>query len=36
MIGARAIDVQAHDDGVNAWRTARVAAPPELSNDIYG
>ncbi|HEY1636877.1 MAG TPA: helix-turn-helix domain-containing protein [Rhizomicrobium sp.] len=36
MVPARAIDIQSHDDGVNAWRTARVAAPPALSNDIYG
>lgn len=36
MVRARAIELQSHDDGVNAWRTARVAAPPELSDHIYG
>lgn len=32
----RVFDVQTHDDGVNAWRTARVSAPPELGDEIYG
>src|SRR5947208_7298518 len=32
----RAIKVQQHDDGVNAWQNARVTAPPEFGNEIYG
>jgi len=36
MVPARAIDIQRHDDGVNAWRTARVAAPAALRNHIDG
>src|SRR3954447_10641265 len=32
----RVLQVQEHDDGVNAWRTARVSAPPQLDGEIYG
>jgi AraC-like DNA-binding protein len=36
MTADRVIQVQEHDDGVNAWRTARVPAPQQLSDSIYG
>jgi AraC-like DNA-binding protein len=36
MISDRVLQTQAHDDGVNAWRTARIAAPPDLDGEIYG
>ena len=36
MASGRLVDFQAHDDGVNAWQTARVAPPSELAHQIYG
>ena len=32
----RLVQVQAHDDGVNAWRNARIAPPPALAGLISG
>jgi AraC-like DNA-binding protein len=32
----RAIQIEAHDDGVNAWRTARMKPSAGLAQDIYG
>jgi AraC-like DNA-binding protein len=36
MPSERAIHVRQHDDGVNAWQNAHVAAPAELGSEIYG
>jgi AraC-like DNA-binding protein len=36
MSAHRFVDIQTHDDGVNAWRTARISAPSALANEIYG
>jgi AraC-like DNA-binding protein len=33
---ARRSRSEAHDDGINAWRTVRVAPPPELAGDLFG
>jgi AraC-like DNA-binding protein len=36
MISDRVIQVQEHDDGVNAWHNARISAPAELRDEIHG
>jgi AraC-like DNA-binding protein len=36
MIADRVLQVWEHDDGVNAWRNARLTSPAELRGDIHG
>jgi AraC-like DNA-binding protein len=31
----RLVQTQSYDDGVNVWRTARIAPPPDLARDLY-
>jgi AraC-like DNA-binding protein len=36
MDSDRVLQVQEHDDGVNAWHNARIAVPAELRDSIHG
>jgi hypothetical protein len=36
MSAHRLVDLHTRDDGVNAWRTARISAPSALANENYG